>query len=283
MDMKLANMSALAVAACFSAGAAWAQIELVTNPAPQCVFLGDARSVSATFHNPGGQDFRQDIRAVISQTTSATVVPVGERPWKELRVLPGQTVLESAQLDFPPVKAETTFLVQWVYGTGDIIGKTEVLVYPTNLLAELKQLVDESEDNLGVLDSHNQLKPALRHAAVRFVELGETELDSFHGKLALVGPSGPDDPEWRGLPDRIAKLAQKGTPVVWIQSPPQKRDKIWPSFFTVPENTNAVVMVQPGLVAGLPDNPQSQLNLLYFCRLALNPQPLTLPEFSPNP
>jgi hypothetical protein len=58
-----------------------------------------------------------------------------------------------------------------------------------------------------VLDSHNQLKPALKQAAIHFVDLAETEMDSFHGKLALVGPSGPDDPEWRGLTDRIAKLA----------------------------------------------------------------------------
>ena len=141
-----------------------------------------------------------------------------------------------------------------------------MLVYPTNLLHELKLMVDENEDNLGVLDPHNQLKPALRHSAINFVDLGETEMDSFHGKLALIGPSVADDPAWRGLADRIAKLAQKGTPVVWIQSPPPKRGKIWPSFFMVPENTNAVVMVHPELTADLPGNPQSQLNLIFFCR-----------------
>lgn len=47
----------------------------------------------------------------------------------------------------------------------------------------------------------------MKQAAIHFVDLAETEMDSFHGKLALVGPSGPDDPEWRGLTDRIAKLA----------------------------------------------------------------------------
>jgi hypothetical protein len=48
-----------------------------------------------------------------------------------LRVLPQQTVLESAQLEFPAVKTETKFLVQWI-GRNDVIGKMEVLVYPTN-------------------------------------------------------------------------------------------------------------------------------------------------------
>jgi hypothetical protein len=281
--MKLACIKTLLAAALCSAGAARAQIELVTNATPQCVCFGDARSIAATFHNPGGQDFGQDVRTVVSQAGSATAVSLGEKPWKFLRVLPRQTVLESARLDFPPVKAETKFIVQWVEGTNHIIGKTEVLVYPTNLLHELKLMMDENEDNLGVLDPHNQLTPALKRSAIHFVDLSETDLDSFHGKLTLVGPSVPDDPEWRGLTDRIAKAAQKGTPVVWIQSPPQKRDKIWPTFFIAPENTNAVVMVHPELVADLPDNPQSQLNLIYFCKLAMQPEPFRLPGLTPQP
>jgi hypothetical protein len=281
--MKFAYITTLLAAACCSAGVARAQIELVTNATPQCVFFGDARDIAATFHNPGGQDYGKDVRPVVSQASSATAVSLGERPWKFLRVLPQQTVLESARLDFPPVKAETKFIVQWVETPNHVIGKTEVLVYPTNLLHELNVLMEDSEDSLGVLDPCNQLKPALKHSAIHFVDLAETELASFHGKLALVGPCGLDDPEWRGLADRIARLAQIGMPVVWIQLPPPKRDKIWPSFYTVLENTNAVVMVQPELVADLPDNPQSQLNLIYFCKLALDPRPPALPELSPNP
>jgi hypothetical protein len=181
------------------------------------------------------------------------------------------------------VKAAAKFIVQWICGKAEVIGKTEVLVYPTNLLHELKALVGDNEDNLGVLDPHNQLKPALKHSAIHFVDLEQTEMDSFHGKLAMVGSCGPDDPEWRGLAERIARLAKNGTPVVWIQLPPPKRDKIWPSYFMVPENTNAVVMVQPEMVADLPDHPQSQLNLIYFCKLAMQPEPCRLPDLPPQP
>jgi hypothetical protein len=151
------------------------------------------------------------------------------------------------------------------------------------LLDELKLLVDEGGKNLGVLDAKNQLKPALKSSAVKFVDLAETGLDDFSGRLAIVGPCSPDDPEWNGLADRISKLAQKGTPVVWIQSPPPKRAGIWPSFWIVPKNQNVVVVVQPELVADLPENPQSQLNLIYFCKLALNPPPPVLPDLSPQP
>ena len=66
--------------------------------------------------------------------------------------------------------------------------------------------------------------------------------------------------------------------MVWIRLPPKKQDKIWPSFNTAPQNQTVVVVVQEGLVSDLPDNRQSQLNLIYFCKLALNPLPLALPD-----
>ena len=269
--------------ACCWPWAAFAQLQLLPDQQPQRVFAGDARKIAVVWHNAGDNTAEAEIRARISQTSSATAIRLGEAPWKKLQVLPRQTVLESARLDFPPVKAETKFLVQWLEGSNSIIGKTEVLVYPTNLLHELKLLVDEGEKNFGVLDPKNQLKLALKSSAVKFVDLAEIRLDDFSGKLAIIGPCGPDDPEWNGLANRISKLAQKGTPVVWIQSPPKKRDKIQPSFYIVSQNRAVVVVVQPELTADLPDNPQSQLNLIYFCKLALNPLPPALPDLSPQP
>jgi len=272
----------LVIASC-TPGAVRAQLQLLPDKEPQRVFAGNARTVIVVWHNAGYNTADAEIRARLLQTSSATTVRLGETPWKTLQMLPRQTVLESAQLDFPAVKAETKFLVQWLENSNSIIGRTEVLVYPTNLLDELKLLVDEGEKNLGVLDPKKQLKPTLKRSAVKFVDLAETGLDDFSGKLAIVGPCGPDDPEWNSLANRISKLAQKGTPVVWIQSPPRKPSEIQPSFYVVPKNQAVVVVVQPELVTDLPDNPQSQLNLIYFCKLALNPQPQVLPDLSPQP
>jgi hypothetical protein len=281
--MTFAKTRKLLVVAFLPLGVARAQLEIITNAAPQCVFFGATKEISVTFHNPGPQDFKNEIRARIYQASSATAAPWDELPARELRALTGQTMLESAPLNFPAVKAETRFIVQWLENSNHVLGRTDVLVFPTNLLDELKLLVAESENNLGVLDPHNHLKPTLKNSAIKFVDLEETEMDTFSGKLAIIAPCGPDDPEWRGLAGRIAKLAQKGTSVVWIQSPPPKRDKIWPSFYTVPENTNVVVMVQPELVADFPAHPQSQLNLIYFCKIALQPEPLGLPDFATQP
>ena len=274
---------ALGLCAGNSGSIASAQPKLISDVAPQSVFSGQSRNIALVWRNPNDAIVGAEISARILQTSSATVVESSETSWKKLQVLPQQTVLESAQLDFPVVKAETRFFVQWLENTNHVIGKTEVLVYPTDLLKELKLLVDESENNLGVLDPNKQLKPALKSSAIKFVDLEEAVLDDFSGKLAIVGPCSPDNSEWNGLANRIAKLARKGTPVVWIQSPPNKRDKLQPSFYCVPENRAVVVVVQPELVADLPDNPQSQLNLVYFCKLALNPQPPVLPDLSPQP
>jgi hypothetical protein len=262
---------------------AGADLELQTNAVPPDVFFGEARHVPVIFHNPEAHDFNRRIRMGLWQTSSATAAPLGEWPWKQLRVPPGQTVLESAALDFPPVKAETSFLIQWIADSNRVLGATAVRVYPTNLLDELKRVVPESGENLGVLDSRGQLATALQRAGVRFVDLTEATLTGFSGRLALIGPCGPDDPEWSGLTGRIRQLARKGVAVVWILPTTTPPNPPSPSYYLVTENTNAVVVVQPELVTDPAGRPQSQLNLVYFCQLALHPQSPGLPELAVQP
>jgi hypothetical protein len=77
--MKWSNKWIWLMVACGSTGVAGEQLQLLPGQEPQCVFSGNTRNVFATFHNPDNQDFRRRIRAVISQASSATVVPWGER------------------------------------------------------------------------------------------------------------------------------------------------------------------------------------------------------------
>jgi hypothetical protein len=85
------------------------------------------------------------------------------------------------------------------------------------------------------------------------------------------------------LAPAIQKIARKGVAVVWIQPPLGLKDRLKPSFYVVPEGRNAIVAVQPALVSNLPDNPQSQRNLLYFCKLALAPEVLSLTDLKTQP
>ncbi len=257
-----------------------AQLQLVTNTEPQRIFFGENETISVIFQNLSGPDFEDEVRARIFQASSATVVQLGEILWKRLQVLPGQTILESAQLDFPAVKAETMFLVQWLGNSNDILGTTTVLVYPTNLLEELQPLAGGKA--IGVFDPQNELKPLLRSLRIDFEDLGNLELENFSGRLAIIGPFQSNTQIDADLAKEIELLAKKGTAVVWIQ-PPGKNGRLKPSYYAVPEKQVAVMIVQPDLVSDLPGKPQSQLNLIYFCKLALNPQPPTLPDLASQP
>ncbi|HXF10410.1 MAG TPA: hypothetical protein VN625_06460, partial [Desulfuromonadaceae bacterium] len=71
--------------------------------------------------------------------------------------------------------------------------------------------------------------------------------------------------------------ARRGVAIVWILPPDFKKDRLRPSFYSVQKGQTAVVVVSPDLVANLGKNPQSQLNLVEFCRQALRPEPTVLP------
>jgi hypothetical protein len=266
--------------AALPATVACAQLKALPDKEPQRVFAGEGRTINVLLHNPGADPVEADLRTHLYQASSATAISLGETPWKRLTILPGQTVVEAATLTFPSIKAATCFAVQWVEGTNEVIGITEVLAYPPDLLKNLKPLA--GEDPLGVFDPQNQLKPLFKAATVEFSDLEDTAMEEFHGKLAIIGPFQSREQMREGLPNRIKALAQKGVAVVWIQPPPEKRQALKPSFYTVPEGKGAVVVVQADLIANLPENPQAQLNLNQFARLALHPGPPRLPYLTPS-
>ena len=256
-----------------------AQLVIVGGRTVPSVFAGEARPIEITLRNPTTQPVHADLRTRVYQTTTATAVQLYERPWKPLSVLPGQTVIEYAAFDFPAVKAATPFVVQWLEGTNKVIGTIEILAYPLDLLKALRPLA--GEEPLGVFDPQNQLKPLLKAASVDYQDLEDTGLEDHHGKLAIIGPfqSKAQMPEEVG--NKIKKMAAKGVAVVWMQPPPEKRQALKPSFYTVLEGKGSVVVVQADLIANLPEDPQAQLNLIHFARLALNTEPLRLPYLSP--
>ena len=127
---------------------------------------------------------RVSISARVYQTTSATAAPYSKRLWKTLELLPGQTILESATFDFPLVRGETPFLIQWVEGTNHVLGVTEVLVYPPDLLKELGNLAGQKP--VGVFDPADRLKPLLKNADVAFFDFELSRFDNFEPLLAII-------------------------------------------------------------------------------------------------
>jgi hypothetical protein len=258
------------------ASVARAQLQTLPDKEPQRVFAGEGRRISVLFHNASNAPVHADLRTRFFQASSATAILLDEAPWKKLEVLPGQTVLESATITFPAVKAETRFVVHWLEGASNVVGTTEVLVYPPDLLKDLKPLAGEGP--LGVFDPLNQLKPLLKAVTAEFQDLEDTGLEDYRGKLAIIGPFQSKAQVPAGLGDKIKQMAGRGVAVVWIQPPPKKRQELKPSYYTVPEGKGAVVVVSSRLTADLADDPQAQLDLIEFCKLALAPEPLRLPN-----
>jgi hypothetical protein len=85
------------------------------------------------------------------------------------------------------------------------------------------------------------------------------------------------------LTQSVRKMAGRGAAVVWMQPPPEPGDELKPSFYVVPEGKGTVVVVQSALVAALSESPRSQLNLIYFSKLALNPKRFSLPDSNIQP
>ncbi|MBI3853810.1 MAG: hypothetical protein HY298_26595 [Verrucomicrobia bacterium] len=252
------------------------QLHVLPDAGPQCVFGNATQTITVFFHNAGQEQFEADLTIRRLQTTSATLTRLSEIPWKTLQVLPGQTIVESAEISFPNVRAETRFLIQWLDGTNRVLGTTEVFVYPTNLLGQLKLLA--GEERLGVFDPANQFKPLLKQFRVPHQDLVEDGTDKFHGKLAIFGPFDSKLQMRVNLADDIRALAKRGVMVVWLQPPPAKHAPLQPSFYTVRIGNGAIVVAQAVLVLRLGESPQAQLNLIHLAEAAIHPAPLDLPQ-----
>ena len=272
MNASFTRLFALAAAAGFAgfSGLAQAQLEVLPSGEPPCVFSGRTQAVSALFRNPADTGFSGAIRIRLVQTSGI-----------RLQVPAKETVLAGAPVAIPAVTAETRLLIEWLTDSRHVIGRTEVQAYPDNLLAALHPLA--GADPLGVFDPQNLLKPLLQKLPLAFTDLENSDLRHFTGRLAIIGPFATRAQMRDGLARDIQALARRGTAVVWLQPPPPPGENLRPSFLTVPETTNALVIVQPEPVARLADNPSAQLNLVWFCQLAERPESAKFAELASQP
>jgi hypothetical protein len=253
-----------------------APLEVVPDEAPQSIFGGLPQRVRVILHNPDSRTVETSASLRIFQTSSSTAAWLSEFPWKRLEVLAGQTIIESAGLSLPAVKSETPFLIQWVDESHRIIGRTEILVYPTNLLSALRPLAGGKP--LGLFDPDNRLGPLLNSAGVEFEDLGARELSSFPGSLAILGPFQSAAQMKTGFQERVKKLAGKGATVVWLQPPAPRKSGLRAPFYSVRVGSGTVMIVDAQLCSGLADNPVAQLNLIRLTELAIRPQCPGLPQ-----
>lgn len=168
---------------------AFADLEFVADETPPLVFAGSPQTVRATIRNTGA-DTEVDVAIRVVQLTAGSAVPVGEaQPWKKLRVLAKQTVLEDLPVELPAVRAPVRFRLECAG-----IGKLVVTAVPADYLKQLG-------DGVGVFDPGGKLRAVLKAAKIEFTDL---ETAPRHGKLAVVVAEK--------LPESVKNMA-----VVWLK------------------------------------------------------------------
>lgn len=264
----------------FTVWTAFAQLQVLPDPEPQRLFGGSFGTFAIRLQNVGDLGTDAELSFQFMAIGAASAAPQEPQPWRRIEVLPGQTVIEYATLDLPAVSAETRWLVTWLAGTNQPIGVTELLVYPTNVLAEIRSLADAK--SLGVVDPGDHLKPWLRQAGVGFTELAAANLASFRGRLAILTSDAAGTNVAPDLGSRFEELARAGVASLWFQPPRPPQQALTPSFYPVPVGTNAVVLAHAEMVMNLANDPRAQMNLVGLCRFALRPEPFLLPYVRVN-
>ncbi len=250
---------------------------VLANDVPPRVFGGETQIVDVRLRNPAGRRVEVGGRLQLVQTSSSLAAPWTSMEWKPLSVQAGQTVTESARVPFPVVGSATRFLVRWGVTDGRWLGATEVWVYPRDLLSALPRI---AAGPVGLLDPHHEVRPLLEGVGAELVDLERQPLETFDGRLAIVGPFSTASQ----MPPNLARTAERralaGLAIVWI-GPPAAADPTIssePGSYLVPAGRGAIVVVAGDRIARLRERPEAQLNLIRFARLALRLDELKTPK-----
>lgn len=273
--LLLAWIAAVFIAAC----SAQAQVEVLPDrPAPS-VFGAGARPVTFRLRNAATQTVEVNLRHQLFQASASTLAPLGEgKPWKSLALAPGQTTLETFEVELPAVRGETLFQIAWFDGNRKI-GTTPVRVFPDGILKLLGPIAGDKP--VGLVDPEGQLKPALDPLPT--TELNEAEdILSAEVSLILVAPMPPKSRP-AGLAAALKKKAARGPGIVWLQPPAPREPSDWtPPVFVVDEGAGHIVVANASLVADLSASPRAQQSLVRLAEIAAGRRKLELPA-DPSP
>lgn len=260
------------VAATWIAACAMAhgQLQGMAQDSETAVFGGSMASIPVLLRNPGASTVEIALKTRVFQMSSSTVMPLGAaQRWKRVTVLGGQTILESAPVEFPVVRGMTRFEVRWLDDTEEALGRSLVTVYPTNFGVQLAHLIGEKPP--GVFDPHGQLTPLLRAAKIEFVDLTQGErLTTFQDGIAILGPFNPNQPAVPGLRKRAPAIAARGVNVVLAAVSESEPGNATPRPVKIVDSDRKgrLVIVPNEAVSGLSTNALAQQALLQAVRLA---------------
>lgn len=245
-----------------------ARLVVVSSDPVPAVFGGGPRQIRILVRNPAQTTATVQVQYQILQTATALAAPAsGLLPWKRLTVLPEQTIVDLVPMSFPLVGGETRYVVRWLDAAESVLGTTEVLVYPTNLLFELKPLADGR--SLGLFDPDNQIKPLLREMNAEFDDLENSGLEHFTGRLAVLGPFAAGQPSPAHLVPTSRRLAKTGVNLVFLTPMEPGSLMLEPATTVAGFGTGTIVVCRSVTLNHFDENPLAQLNLVRLARLAV--------------
>lgn len=275
MRMRLGQLLLLPVMLSWCVlGQAQPSIQVLPADTPLCFFAGETVPVSLKLRNNGTNSETLDLGVKISQAASRVVMPIGTHSVKALTLLPGQTVLETAAVTLPEVRAETTFVLQWLRGTNVVIGVTKLTASPRGALAELEQL--GAGKPIALIDPDNFVREVLGVAGVETVDLDPEQPTGLGSRLAIFCP-GNSNPEFsKNLAHGAQSLVNDGVGVVWICPPGVNRQALAPSIeVTRGRGEHVLILAERGLLWDLAASPCAQKRLVQMARIALGKDTLS--------
>ena len=201
-----------------TAASAPATLAFPTDGSTPVVFGGEPETIEVRVQRPSAAGTERTEFAICFRLfleSSGVLAPIGPaRAWKRLSLLPGQTLIEHASVEFPAVKRVSYGLVRWETEEGNGLGSTRVRVLPTDLIAELRTLTDG--DSVGVVEASTAMAALLERAGLSAEDL--TDLPQRpEARVILVLPGEVAETRPEVLARRVGAWVELGRIVVWFK------------------------------------------------------------------
>lgn len=249
------------------------QAALVPNQKSPALFPGP-NQFTMVWTNKGPEQIDIELVGKIFQFGGAIAVVLPLEIKTKLQLFPNQTALVPASFNAPEVRGKTTLLIQW-HAASEIIGKTELVVFPRDFLHELELLAGETP--LALVTSDETLKTAFKTAKTKFDALEKNELADYKGKVVIF-----KDPAMRpdALNRTLIPVATRGATVVSIIPTADDNTVPRPAYFATPQGRGIIIFVQEQFIENFDSNPESQSRLVELFKMAAKPGRPGLPIIS---
>ena len=269
MKLKLATIIVVFAQAIIAPITTVGQLSIVAPKKLPALFPG-ANSLTPMWTNRGPEQVEMEIKGALFQAGSKLALQLPLEIVEKLRLLPNQAALMPINFEVPEVRAKTLFVIQWQDPSAKALGKTELKVYPSDLLRELELMAGDTA--LGIFNLDAKFETGFRNSKVKSERLEQDGIGGYAGKLLIAGGEQAQD----SSRETLIAVARRGAVVVCIVA--HSDDEILrPNFSARAYGAGVVVFVQETFLDHFDTNPESQLRLVEICRMAMKPGTPELP------